>query len=602
VTASSPVLDFGRLGLASASRSVGFGKSGVVLTVFSGAARARAACVQNDGRIIVVGEAGSTDSDTLSAFAMARYHPDGKLDPTFGSAGRALVALTGTRCIAHAVGVQGDGGIVIAGELLHTTTSTRDFALLRLTRDGIIDTTFGDKGLVQANYLGNGDQTALTLVVLADDRLIAAGKTASRPTEGRANVWVSRFLANGSPDPTFGAKGLILAEGAGSEGIALAATPRGDAVLAGNSLVDGTSCFMLGDLRTLGRRRRPARKAPQSAASTPTGSPIPPKGSGAEITAVPETSIQAAARLCKFVEWAFERPLIDGTRNKISKELVAIQDREKAILGPSEKMLVRQLLQASERIAALAPDIRETRRATVADNLRSDMSRSPLDGGSLVLRYLKTSLDDLRPTSDGRYGFSSEVLTREQYDRVVKNFLERYRFPKLAESGNVSEPPGASTPKQASQATGLPPNFLTLIFDLKKREADEVAKTDPVRGAQLLSVAYADLITSWERFADLKTSWERRAADPPSFRDQISAATPPDHGPQIPANPEQGRRDEFSDLFELRKREAAEVAKTDPARGAKMLEEAQVELRDKLLRRDAGLAIPRLNVTRNLRW
>ena len=87
--------------------------------------------VGGEARIVAAGGEGD--------FAVARYLPNGTLDATFGAAGTGKVtALMGSTIgAARAVRIAADDKIVLAGHVSH------DFALVRLTRGGQVDTGFG---------------------------------------------------------------------------------------------------------------------------------------------------------------------------------------------------------------------------------------------------------------------------------------------------------------------------------------------------------------------------------------------------------------------------------------------------------------------------
>jgi hypothetical protein len=69
--------------------------------------------VQPDGRIVAVGEL--IDGTSNWYFGAFRYLPNGELDPSFGEGGWVDTDL-GSFEFAHAVALQRDGGIVVAGE------------------------------------------------------------------------------------------------------------------------------------------------------------------------------------------------------------------------------------------------------------------------------------------------------------------------------------------------------------------------------------------------------------------------------------------------------------------------------------------------------
>jgi uncharacterized delta-60 repeat protein len=101
-------------------------------------------------------------------FALARYNPDGTLDPTFGTGGTVTTGLE----LAFALVVQADGKLVAAG-LVGLVGS--DFALARYNPDGTLDPSFGTGGTVTTDFAG-ADDAAHALAVQADGKLVAAGE------------------------------------------------------------------------------------------------------------------------------------------------------------------------------------------------------------------------------------------------------------------------------------------------------------------------------------------------------------------------------------------------------------------------------------------
>jgi uncharacterized delta-60 repeat protein len=95
--------------------------------------------VQPDGKILVAGFATSA-SEIDSDFALARYNPDGTLDTSFGTGG-IVTADHGTRSDdARALAIQPDGKIVLAG------SADEDIGLARYMPNGSLDPTFGSSG------------------------------------------------------------------------------------------------------------------------------------------------------------------------------------------------------------------------------------------------------------------------------------------------------------------------------------------------------------------------------------------------------------------------------------------------------------------------
>ena len=101
----------------------GFGNGGTATIKFGSLANlADDIALQPDGKIVVAGY--SQDGEVT---AVARLNPDGKLDGTFGIAGKATIDF-GSAMFGHAVALQKNGRIVVAGQL----SGSDDFAVARL--------------------------------------------------------------------------------------------------------------------------------------------------------------------------------------------------------------------------------------------------------------------------------------------------------------------------------------------------------------------------------------------------------------------------------------------------------------------------------------
>lgn len=113
---------------------------GRILTDFAGIDVAEDVLVQPDGKIVVAGwrETGGTADDT--AFASARYFPNGQLDPCYGTGGKLVIlfpAATGSPAA-----LQPDGKLVFAG--FTKNGSNFDFAVARYNGGGTPTTWYRD--------------------------------------------------------------------------------------------------------------------------------------------------------------------------------------------------------------------------------------------------------------------------------------------------------------------------------------------------------------------------------------------------------------------------------------------------------------------------
>ncbi len=215
------------------SPDLSFGGTGMVLTAFPGLfAEAHAVAVQADGKIVAAGSAAA------AAFALARYNPDGTLDPAFGTGGTVTTAFNnGFFTEANGLVLQRDGTIVAAGGVLHFNFSSA-FALARYTADGTLDPGFGTGGTVTTDIAGTG--TATALVAQPYGMLVAAG-TADPGTGSGYDFTLLRYRHDGSLDPRFGTAGRVTTDFGGGSDVAraLAVQANGRLLVAGSPSDNG---------------------------------------------------------------------------------------------------------------------------------------------------------------------------------------------------------------------------------------------------------------------------------------------------------------------------------------------------------------------------
>jgi uncharacterized delta-60 repeat protein len=210
-----------------------FGSGGRVLTDFGGGETATALVVQADGKLVA---AGFTNTGGVEDFALARYRRDGSLDPTFGIGGRVLTDFAGGNEAAMALVVQADGKLVAAG-LVHVGTVT-DFALARYRPNGTLDPSFGSGGKVITD-MGGAFDSANALVV-QDGTLVAAGVTFTGEFAS-GNFALARYRPNGTLDPSFGSGGKVITDVAGSFDEAHALVVQDGKLVAGGTAFTGTT-------------------------------------------------------------------------------------------------------------------------------------------------------------------------------------------------------------------------------------------------------------------------------------------------------------------------------------------------------------------------
>jgi uncharacterized delta-60 repeat protein len=264
-----------------------FGTKGKVLTAFGpDYDEANAVLVQKDGKIVVGGDTRLSSTD--SNFALARYRPNGTLDPAFGTGGKVtsaftlseddIVSLLPTNGKIVAVGttqdfgscgillaryntngsldqafgtggaaaypggcplaaaIQRDGKLLLAG----LTVPTYRFVVGRFTANGALDTTFGTAGAATTTF-GGVLEAASALAVEPDGRIVAAGATSNGST---VRLVIARFHSDGTLDTSFGTGGKVLTA-IDCDPSSVLLQPNGKIVIVGGALGTGTSAHFV---------------------------------------------------------------------------------------------------------------------------------------------------------------------------------------------------------------------------------------------------------------------------------------------------------------------------------------------------------------------
>ena len=179
-----------------------FGTGGIVTTDLQGSSHDRAfgLALQKDGRIVLVGYSvppGGSNTDV----ALVRYLTNGALDPSFGSAGTGIVinSFSASTDRASSVVIQGDGRIVVAGNAFVGGFNNADSLVARYLPNGTLDPAFGIGGKVLTNIGGADYLNGVALQ--ADGRIVAAG--AGETTSNQTDFSLLR-LESGSAGDTDG--------------------------------------------------------------------------------------------------------------------------------------------------------------------------------------------------------------------------------------------------------------------------------------------------------------------------------------------------------------------------------------------------------------
>jgi uncharacterized delta-60 repeat protein len=182
-----------------------FGTGGKVTTGFAvGNGIALSIAIQADGKIVVAGWSGATSPDLN--FALVRYNADGSLDASFGTDGKATTDF-GSNDVAGDVAIQTDGKLVAAG--WSGEPEFADFALARYQPDGSLDPSFGTDGKVTTDLFGRTDDQAFGVAIQTNGKIVAAGLTRVFFPAFLGGFGLARYNPDGSLDPSFGVGGKL---------------------------------------------------------------------------------------------------------------------------------------------------------------------------------------------------------------------------------------------------------------------------------------------------------------------------------------------------------------------------------------------------------
>jgi uncharacterized delta-60 repeat protein len=190
------------------SRDWGFGSPatpGEAVTGFPRMAAVNALALDNhNGDIVAAGVVGisslENDADPPN-LAVALYHADGTPDTGFGSQGSVVLAQPS---VAEAVAVDSSGNIVVGGASLHAGKPDQ-FLLARYLPNGSLDPNFQGSGLVFTDF---GHDACVGAVFFQGGSIIAVG--GSRVLAGPdVEFDLAAYLPNGDPDLTFGPGGTL---------------------------------------------------------------------------------------------------------------------------------------------------------------------------------------------------------------------------------------------------------------------------------------------------------------------------------------------------------------------------------------------------------
>ena len=186
--------------------------------------------VTTNGKILV---AGNAFANTTSSFFATRLNSNGSIDNSFGVNGLNVVYISnGLWNYCQEMELQPDGKILLAGEV--KAFNGNNFALIRLNPDGGYDPTFSGDGKTTLN-VSSTDDGAQAMLLTPDGKILLGGYALD--ADGKTEIALARFNADGSLDDSFGNAGKVLAQmGTDYGSVAdLCATAMGNIIVTGTA-------------------------------------------------------------------------------------------------------------------------------------------------------------------------------------------------------------------------------------------------------------------------------------------------------------------------------------------------------------------------------
>jgi hypothetical protein len=150
------------------------------------------------GEFVVAGNLTSSVSGPVSGFAVSGYKGVGTVDARFGTNGGAVTPVPNfPTMVTSGLGLQSSGDFVTSGTASTSSFSTV-FALARYTPAGRLDPTFGTNGIVTTSFPNTSEVTANGLAIQSDDKIVVVGNFITSELHGQFDTGfkVARYLGH----------------------------------------------------------------------------------------------------------------------------------------------------------------------------------------------------------------------------------------------------------------------------------------------------------------------------------------------------------------------------------------------------------------------
>lgn len=184
------------------------------------------AVILNDDKIIIVGQQSFPSTNTN--FVMLRLYKNGIIDSSFGINGYTTTFIASYNYYVHlnTITTDSSGNFLLGGSLLNDPFgNTYDYLLMRYKPSGKIDSSFGDAGRVTLHSSNNYSINIKAIAVQSDKKIIVTGENRfDNSPYYTSDFLLTRFTSSGTPDSTFGTDGNVITRFPGTNSTSSAIT------------------------------------------------------------------------------------------------------------------------------------------------------------------------------------------------------------------------------------------------------------------------------------------------------------------------------------------------------------------------------------------
>ncbi len=171
---------------ANGTLDMSFGDSGFVFNDLSANrfVTIKYTSVLPSGKILLGGNTLLIGNNTINngAILMARLNTDGTLDSSFGTNGATLTVPDSLASLFAAAAIQKDGKILVASQVRPS--------IIRLTPDGLVDSSFGSNGIINIDVT----RSIANMALQSDGDIVVAGGYENEPDD--AQMYLMRYTAH----------------------------------------------------------------------------------------------------------------------------------------------------------------------------------------------------------------------------------------------------------------------------------------------------------------------------------------------------------------------------------------------------------------------